>query len=147
MRYLRFEQLINGRAARTTKREWSTESQASCFKPKDMIIPSSKFNETGTILPHYPIRLRVELEPDSRLSHAIVAVKQPNMWCMHCYYEKIAVLAACEAISQLEKTDDILRHQQHFSRQMTSEIWVLLFGRAAWEICFNQSEALSRSGQ
>ena len=57
MRYLRFEQLINGRAARTTKREWSTESQASCFTTKDMIIPSSKFNETGTILPHYPIRL------------------------------------------------------------------------------------------
>ena len=46
MRYLRFEQLINGRAARTTKREWSTESQASCFTTKDMIIPSSKFNET-----------------------------------------------------------------------------------------------------
>ena len=75
MRYLRFEQLINGRAARTTKREWSTESQASCFTTKDMIIPSSKFNETGTILPHYLIRLRVEPGPDSRLSHAIVAVK------------------------------------------------------------------------
>ena len=75
MRYLRFEQLINGRAARTTKREWSTESQASCFTTKDMIIPSSKFNETGTILPHYLIRLRGEPGPDSRLSRAIVAVK------------------------------------------------------------------------
>ena len=64
---------INGRAAQTTKREWSTESQASCFTTKDMIIPSSKFNET--IWPDYLIRLRWEPGPDSRISQAIAAVK------------------------------------------------------------------------
>ena len=74
MRYLRFEQLmgeLRGQRSANGRRN----PQASCFTTKDMIIPSSKFNETGTILPHCPIRLRVEPGPDSRLSHAIVAVK------------------------------------------------------------------------
>ena len=60
-----------------------------------------------------------------------------------------------------EKTDDISRRHQRLPREMMSDpsveilywlrvtikIWVLiLIGRAACEICFNQLEALPRYG-
>ena len=53
-----------------------------------------------------------------------------------------------------EKTADASRRHHWFpretpyrSRVITQNRVVLLIGRAAWEICFNQSEALLRSEQ
>ena len=46
-----------------------------------------------------------------------------------------------------EKTYDISRRHQRLPREMTSDPSVeILIGRAACEICFNQSEALPRYG-